>query len=88
MTNKQIYAEMARRKIQFHDSEQWNKIKLWGLFNWNTIKHLIKKGDLKTDMKAENQTVWVTPSLQCWETKIKPLIEKYSLVELKKMAGW
>lgn len=32
--DKQIWAEMARRKNQFHKNEDWDKIRLWGLFKW------------------------------------------------------
>ena len=83
-----IWAEMARRKVQFHRTTQWHKIRLWGLFNWGTVSRLIADGRLKTDMKKENKTIWVTPSKETWETKIKPLVDKYSLDELTKMAGW
>lgn len=88
MNNKEIWAEMARRKVRFHLKEKWNEIRLWGLFEWGSVSRLLKTGELITDMRKENRTIWVTPSKDAWETKIKPLIEKYSLDELTKMAGW
>ena len=30
--DKKIWAEMARRKNQFHKNEDWKDIQLWGLF--------------------------------------------------------
>ena len=83
-----IWAEMARRKLQFHRSENWDEISLWGLFFWSDVKRQLDRGELVTHMKKENHTIWVTPSKEVWEEKIKPLIEKYSLTELTKMADW
>jgi hypothetical protein len=83
-----IWAEMARRKVQFHNTMRWHMIRNWGLFNWNDVSRLINDGRLKTDMHKENHVIWVTPSEETWKTKIKPLIDKYSLDELTKMAGW
>jgi hypothetical protein len=83
-----IWAEMARRKVQFHKNEKWNEISLWGLFAWQNVSRLIENGQLHTNMKKENHTIWVTPSREAWEKKIKPLINKYSLDELADMAGW
>jgi len=89
MKNKdaQIWAEMARRKNQFHKDEQWDKIKLWGLFQWGFVSHLLKTGELKTDMKKENRTIWVTPSPEAYEKYIKPLLHHRNETLLK-MAGW
>jgi len=88
MRNIQIFAEMARRKVQFHKNEEWDKIRLWGLFNWSTISRLINNGKLLTHMKKEHKVIWVTPTKETWEKEIKPLIDKYSLDELTKLAGW
>lgn len=85
--NEQIWAEMARRKNQFHANEQWDKITLWGLFSWGMVSHLVKSGELKTDMKKENKTIWVKPSPEAYEKNIKPLLT-YSNETLLKMAGW
>jgi hypothetical protein len=83
-----IWAEMARRKIQFHADEPWDKIQLWGLFGWGAVSSLIKRGLLKTNMKRENRVVWVTPSPEAYEQYIRPLLETYNLQELTFMAGW
>ena len=88
LNSTEVWAEMARRKIQFHLNEKWDEIRLWGLFTYNSIRRFLKNGSLLTDMKPENKTVWVRPSKKAWETKIKPLLEKYSLDQLTKMAGW
>ena len=84
----EIWAEMARRKRRFHNNEDWDKIFLWGLFLWSDVKRQLDRGELFTHMKKENHTIWVTPSNEAWEKKIKPLTEKYSLDELTRMAGW
>ena len=84
-----IWAEMARRKVQFHPNEEWDTIKLWGLFQWGGIKRQRDNGELLCPSYAkENRTVWCQPSKEAWENKIKPLIEKYTLLELQQMAGW
>lgn len=83
-----IWAEMARRKVRFHNDEEWDEIKCWGLFRWGDISRLLRDGRLRTTMKKENRVVWVTPSKEAWESEIKPLIDKYSLEELTVMAGW
>lgn len=83
-----IWAEMARRKVQFHPDEQWDEIKLWGLFSWGGVSHVVKTGLLKTDYTKENRTIWVTPSQEAWEKHIKPLIDAHTLPELLQLAGW
>jgi len=89
MRNSGIWAEMARRKVQFHANEDWDKIKLWGLFSWGSIKRQRDNGELLCPgYTRENETVWCYPSREAWETKIKPLIEKHTLEELTRMAGW
>lgn len=88
MNKSRIWADMARRKVQFHKNEDWDKIRLWGLFHWGDVSPLLKSGLLKTDMKKEHVVIWVTPSKEAWEKHIKPLIEKHTLEKLTKMAGW
>ncbi len=83
-----IYVEMARRKVAFHSNEDWDKINLWGLFSWGTVSSLLESGELLTTYTKANETIWVTPSKDCWEKNIKPLIENYTLYQLEKMAGW
>ena len=87
--NSEIWAEMARRKVRFHPNEDWDKIQLWGLFNWGAFKRQRERGELLCPGYArENRTCWCQPSKEAWETKIKPLIESHSLAELTQMAGW
>lgn len=85
---ERIWAEMARRKLQFHKEEDWKSIRLWGLFSWGHISKQFKNGELLTNMKKENRTVWVVPSEKAYNEKIKPLLEKYTLEELTILAGW
>ena len=85
--DKIIWAEMARRKKQFHANEQWKEIKLWGLFNWGFVSHLIKKGELLTDMTKENKFIWVRPSEEAYKKHIAPLLF-HDLELLTEMAGW
>jgi len=85
----EIWAEMARRKVQFHNAVEWDRVKLWGLFSWGGIKEQREKGELFCPgYTRENRTVWCYPSPEAWETKIKPLVDKYTLEELTRMAGW
>lgn len=83
-----IWAEMARRKIQFHNDENWEEIQLWGLFKWGDVSKFIKNGELLTNYCRENRIVWVRPSKEAYENRIKPLLEQYSLDSLTQMAGW
>lgn len=84
----EVWAEMARRKVQFHKNEKWNEIKLWGLFQWQSVSRLLKSGKLKTHMRKENRTIWVTPSKESWVKHIEPLIKRHSLSQLSSLAGW
>ena len=84
-----IWAEMARRKLQFHADENWQDIKLWGLFSWGGIKRQRDNGELLCpDYTRENRTVWVYPSKEAYEKHIKPLLDNYTLEQLSRMAGW
>ena len=90
MTNKEleVWAEMARRKVMFHKNKKWDTINLWGLFSWDEVSKYIKTGELLTNYKKENRTIWVHPSLKAWEEKIEPMIKEYSLSQLTNLAGW
>ena len=87
-SKKTVWAEMARRKVQFFPDAEWDKITLWGLFEWGSVSRLIKNGELLTNMVKENKIVWVKPTEKTWLEEIKPLIEKHTLDELTDMAGW
>ena len=82
-----VWAEMARRKVQFHKNTDWDKIGCWGLFRRSDVQRLLNDGRLRVSHNLPG-VIWVTPSKEIWETKIKPLIDNHSLVELSKMAGW
>lgn len=89
MTKKDsvIWAEMARRKNQFHPNTEWSKITLWGLFNWGMVSHLIKSGELITDGRKEHRTIWVKPSPEAYHQFIEPLLT-LPLDSLTRKAGW
>lgn len=88
MSQRTVWAEMARRKVQFHPAEEWHTIKLWGLFMWDDVSPLLKSGLLLTHMRKENRTIWVRPSPEAWEKHIQPLIGAHSLNDLTALAGW
>lgn len=89
MRQDEIWAEMARRKVQFHNNKEWDQISLWGLFNWGTITPLCRRGLLNRDgYTRENRVVWCKPSQEAWEKYIKPLVDQHHLAELTAMSGW
>ncbi len=84
-----VWAEMARRKVLFHPNEPWDAIGEWGIFSWGQISHLLKSGELITGAtKSESRGcgIWVQPSANAYRTKIKPLIDKYTLTQLTVIA--
>ena len=85
---EELWAEMARRKVQFHANEEWHEIDLWGLFTASSIRRQLARGELISLHTPARFTCWVRPSKQAWEEKIFPLIEKHSLAELTVMSGW
>ncbi len=87
--NSEVWAEMARRKVQFHKNDNWADIKLWGLFPWGPMQRFFKSGKLINDgYVRENKIIWVRPSREAYLKHIKPLIDKYTLSELTDLAGW
>ena len=87
MRVSQMWADMARRKVQFHSKEDWKTIRLWGLMMWGDARPYLEKGLLLTDMKKENHTIWVRPSEEAYHKFIEPLLDK-PLTELLSLAGW
>lgn len=83
-----LWAEMARRLLQFHKGEDWRYIRLWGLFDWGDVSKYLNDGVLITHMKKENKTIWVWPTEDSYHKYIEPLIQKYTLEQLTSMAGW
>jgi hypothetical protein len=88
-----IWAEMARRKLQFHRNDEWNRIDLWGLFSKSTIKGQLKRDELIFSFRYPHNEVrqgsqWVKPSEEAYHKYIEPLLEEYTLEELTKLAGW
>lgn len=90
MTLTQIRYEFARRKVRFHDNEDVDSIVYWGLFSWGDVSRFIKSGKVipNPGYTKENRTIWCRPSKNEWQKHIKPLITKYTLNELEKLAGW
>jgi len=84
-----VAVEMARRKVFFHNNEDWDKIDLWGLFGYTSIKEYLANEKLINhhNYKPENRTYWVIPSKEYWENKIKPITEKFSVEELQETFG-
>ena len=69
-----IWGEMIRRKKQFHNTEEWDAIKLWGLFYKSEIKREIKSGQLVSCGEyAPRALGWYRPS----EKAYKQYIEQY-----------
>jgi len=86
----EVWAEMARRKVRFHNDENWEDIKLWGLFYRSYIKSLVEKGLLIPHNKCYNPRCldWYQPSANAWFNHIKPLVENETLEGLTSLAGW
>lgn len=83
---KRIYdwvtVEMARRKNQFHPTENWQDIKIWGLFYKSNIKRHLKNGWLIPYTGSLNMgnggygfrcLGWYYPTKEYWESSIEPL---------------
>lgn len=92
MNQQKVWAEMARRKKQFHKDENWQDIKCWGLFYKSYISKQLKDGDLipafgdRLD-DIHRRSAWFIPTKKAYNEKIVPLL-KYSIDELSSMAGW
>lgn len=87
LSKRVVWAELARRKKAFHPNTDWNDIRLFGLFNWGEVSHMLKTGELVTHMKKENKIIWVCPSPAAYEKHVEPLL-KMELKELEILAGW
>jgi hypothetical protein len=86
--NLEIWAEMARRKKQFHPNTPWRDIKLWGLFGWGYVSTLLKRGELLAPgYTKENKTVWCYPTEAAYKKHIEPLLS-FDIEILTKLAGW
>jgi len=86
LKNKDYVAvEMARRKKAFHNTENWNEIDLWGLFNYTNIKRYLDDGRLinNHNYRPENKTYWVIPSKNYWEKSIRPIVNTFTKAELQ-----
>ena len=82
-----VWCEIARRYKAFHNGEDMNSLKLWGLFNWGFVSKMIEQGVLLTDYRKENKIIFVRPSVGAIERYIKPLLS-YSVADLERGAGW
>ena len=80
-----VAVDMARRKVVFHNNEAWDKIDLWGLFDYKDIKKHLVAGKLinHRNYTPENRTYWVIPSKDYWEHSIKPIVERFTEEELQ-----
>lgn len=74
ISKKVVAAEFARRKVLFHPKENWEDIRLWGLFSWGGISKYIHSGEILTNMKKENKTIWCTPSKEFYHKWVEPLL--------------
>jgi hypothetical protein len=88
---KTLWAEMARRKVQFHHNEEWDSINCWlpAYKSEPEVKQALNKGLLFPFSDYAPRCIgWYKPTLEAWEQLIKPLVEAYTLDELTRLAGW
>jgi hypothetical protein len=85
-----IWAEMAIRKVRFHNDEPAYSIILWGLFFPSEVKGLVKRGLLIPVDRVQTPKCkgWYYPSMDAYEKYILPIISVYSLDEMINLAGW
>jgi hypothetical protein len=71
-----IWHEMAHRYVKFHNGEDWDKIRLWGLFYRSEIKPQLEKGQLIPygNYGRIRCLGWYEPSEEAYNKYIKPLI--------------
>jgi hypothetical protein len=91
MSKKVLFAELARRKLQFHPDQEYDQINLWCIGFPSAIRRYVDSGMLL--LSTQNKLVpgrafWFKPSKETWEIHVKPLTEKYTIDELTRMAGW
>ena len=69
-----VTIEMARRKNKFHKKENWQDIKIWGLFYKSDITRYLKNGWLIPHSDYGFRCLgWYYPSQEYWESSIEPL---------------
>ena len=85
----QVWAEMARRKVQFHNKEKWNEIRLWLLAKPREVKKFTQEGLLHA-YGGETPKVlnWYQPSEEAWVKYIKPLVDNFSMGDLLILTTW
>lgn len=85
-----VAVEMARRKKVFHKGVQWDKINLWGLFDYQSIKSHLKSGKLINHLnyKKENKIFWVIPSKEYYLQSIKPIVDNFTTNQLQESFYW
>lgn len=74
---REVYGEILRRYVSFHEGEDMHSLRQWGLFNWGEVSALIKSGHIITNMTKENKTIWCWPSKEVIDDIIKPAYERY-----------
>jgi hypothetical protein len=72
-----VFAELLRRYICFHNGEDMHKIELWGLADYGVMNPLREKGYVLSDYKKENKTCWFKPTETIINEVIKPAYELY-----------
>lgn len=77
LSKKTVAEEFARRAKQFH-SEEKNPMNIvcWGLFPWNEVSGLIKRGEVipNKGYTKENHIIWCKPSQKFYDEYVKPLM--------------
>lgn len=72
-----VTREMARRKVTFHNGENWRSIQLWGLFYKSDIRRHLEKGWLIPNGDYGFRCLgWYRPSREYWLSSILPQIEE------------
>jgi len=74
---QRICGELLRRYVRFHENEEMENIRLWGLANWGEVSKMIKEGKIITSMKKENRIIWFTPCKLIIDKVLKPAYQLY-----------
>jgi len=85
MKLKEIWLNLAIRKVKFHQNESPEDIKCWGLAFHSDIKYAISKGYIKESFGGGSKRAlrWYRPTAETYTNFVEPLvllIERYDLL--------
>lgn len=73
----EVFAELLRRYVCFHNQQEMESVKQWGLANYGEITKLRRKGYVRSTVTKVEKTGWFVPTKKIIDEVLRPAYQYF-----------